>query len=250
MSKIFFQHCLFKVGSYAYPEEDLTFSNGLLKYNNSSFQQATELDYSIEEPIPLRDTRYVWHNHVNLSLTGFEVTLRRHIGKYVVYNHMPSGLFVCVSWISFVVPIEAIPGRMSLLITLLLVLINIFNSSVFTEPLSHGITAVSGWLLSCIFFVFGSLMAYAGLLYKRYWAVAYDSVGTTAPYKPDISANSSADNGQLHKHLNITDTSVHSTVSRRQMDMTLRKMNYWCLLISVALFVLFNIVYWSFVFSS
>ena len=65
-----FQHCLFKVGSYAYPEEDLTFSNGLLKYNNSSFQQATELDYSIEEPIPLRDTRYVWHNHVNLSLTG------------------------------------------------------------------------------------------------------------------------------------------------------------------------------------
>ena len=76
--------------------------------------------------------------------TGFEVTLRRHIGKYVVYNHMPSGLFVCVSWISFVVPIEAIPGRMSLLITLLLVLINIFNSSVFTEPLSHGITAVSG----------------------------------------------------------------------------------------------------------
>ena len=58
------------MGSYAYPEEDLTFSNGLLKYNNSSFQQATELDYSIEEPIPLRDTRYVWHNHVNLSLTG------------------------------------------------------------------------------------------------------------------------------------------------------------------------------------
>ena len=107
----------------------------------------------------------------------------------------------------------------------------------------------TGWLLSCIFFVFGSLLAYAGLLYKRYWAV-YDSVGTT-PYKPDISANSSADNGQLHNHhLNIRDMSVHSTVSRRQMDMTLRKMNYWCLLISVALFVLFNIVYWSFVFSS
>ena len=46
---------------------------------------------------------------------------------------MPSALFVCVSWISFVVPIDAIPGRMALLVTLLLVLINMFNSSVEKE---------------------------------------------------------------------------------------------------------------------
>ena len=57
---------------------------------------------------------------------------------------MPSALFVCVSWISFVVPIDAIPGRMALLVTLLLVLINMFNSSVEKEPLTHEITALSG----------------------------------------------------------------------------------------------------------
>ena len=57
---------------------------------------------------------------------------------------MPSGLFVCVSWISFVVPIDAIPGRMALLVTLLLVMINMFNSSVEKEPLSQYITALSG----------------------------------------------------------------------------------------------------------
>ena len=80
----------------------------------------------------------------NYSYAGFEFTLKRHIGKYIVYNHMPSGLFVCISWISFVVPIEVIPGRMALLITLLLVLINIFNSIHHSEPLASGITAVSG----------------------------------------------------------------------------------------------------------
>ena len=57
---------------------------------------------------------------------------------------MPSGLFVCVSWISFVVPIDAIPGRMALLVTLLLVMINMFNSSVEKEPLPQYITALSG----------------------------------------------------------------------------------------------------------
>ena len=33
-----------------------------------------------------------------------------------------------VSWISFVVPPDVIPGRMALLITLFLVLVNIFNT--------------------------------------------------------------------------------------------------------------------------
>ena len=61
---------------------------------------------------------------------------------------MPSALFVCISWISFVVPIEAIPGRMALLVTLLLVLINMFNSSIEKEPLTHAITALSGTIKS------------------------------------------------------------------------------------------------------
>ena len=91
--------------------------------------------------------RYVWHGHGNYSLAGFEISLHRHRGRYILYNHMPSGLFVCVSWISFVVPIDAIPGRMALLVTLLLVMINMFNSSVEKEPLSQYITALSGKIL-------------------------------------------------------------------------------------------------------
>jgi hypothetical protein len=39
-----------------------------------------------------------------------------------------SGLFVIVSWISFLIPMDVIPGRMALLVTLFLVLVNIFNT--------------------------------------------------------------------------------------------------------------------------
>ena len=43
-----------------------------------------------------------------------------------------------VSWISFVVPPDVIPGRMALLITLFLVLVNIFNSVTTNTPKAEG----------------------------------------------------------------------------------------------------------------
>ena len=37
-------------------------------------------------------------------------------------------MFVVTSWVSFLIKPEVVPGRMGLLVTLFLVLINIFNS--------------------------------------------------------------------------------------------------------------------------
>ena len=54
---------------------------------------------------------------------------------------------------------------MALLITLFLVLVNIFNTITNISPNVEGMTAISMWMIACIFFVFGSLMAYATLLY-------------------------------------------------------------------------------------
>ena len=42
--------------------------------------------------------------------------------------YLPSAMFVIVSWVSFLVKPEVVPGRMAMLVTLFLVLINIFNS--------------------------------------------------------------------------------------------------------------------------
>ena len=54
---------------------------------------------------------------------------------------------------------------MALLVTLFLVLVNIFNTINNISPNVEGMTAISMWMIACIFFVFGSLMAYATLLY-------------------------------------------------------------------------------------
>ena len=65
----------------------------------------------------------------NFSITGIEITFTRHKLKYLYVYYLPSGLFVVVSWASFLIPPEIVPGRMAMLITLFLVLTNIFNVS-------------------------------------------------------------------------------------------------------------------------
>ena len=44
------------------------------------------------------------------SLAGFELILARKMTFYVITYYLPSGLFVVVSWISFLVNPECIPG--------------------------------------------------------------------------------------------------------------------------------------------
>ena len=62
---------------------------------------------------------------------------------------------------------EIIPGRMTLLVTLFLVLINIFNGMNSNSPVVNGFNAVSSWIFTCIVFVFAALVGYAGILLKK-----------------------------------------------------------------------------------
>ncbi len=86
--------------------------------------------------------------------------------KYITNFYFPSGLFVAVSWASFLIPPEQVAGRMAMLITLFLVLINIFLGMTARTPNSEGVSAMSAYIIACIFFVFGALCAYAYLLWK------------------------------------------------------------------------------------
>ena len=69
--------------------------------------------------------------------------------------------------ISYLIPPEVVPGRMALLITLLLCLINIFNSVTSNSPNSDSITSIGAWLIYCILFVKGALLQYGGILFWK-----------------------------------------------------------------------------------
>ena len=46
---------------------------------------------------------------------------------------------------------------MALLITLFLVLVNIFNAITTNSPKADGLNALQAWVIACIFFIFGEL---------------------------------------------------------------------------------------------
>lgn len=95
-----YQTCQFKVGSYAYDENKMTFAANLLQYDDSL--RNTILDYGVSLlPLAEEDSLYVFQDIGNYSLTGFEMRLKRNTLKYLVNYYLPSGLFVFVSWVSF-----------------------------------------------------------------------------------------------------------------------------------------------------
>lgn len=62
----------------------------------------------------------------SFPLVMVEVVLKRRISYHLMNTFLPSGLFVCVSWLTFLVPADQIPGRMVLTITTLLTLVSMF----------------------------------------------------------------------------------------------------------------------------
>ena len=115
---------------------------------------------------PLNVMKYRFFTPDPVSTVGFRLELERKYSKHILSYYLPSLLIVLLSWVSFVIPPKAIPGRMALLITLILVLVNMFGTVIDKRPPTNS-TVLDIWMIGCLLFVFGSLMAYAALLLHR-----------------------------------------------------------------------------------
>ena len=153
------QTCKFTLGSYSYNDAKMVFKTMDAGYSAPKVSNSIALDYAITiTKLKPEDTVLDYGNLGNYSLAGFEMVLHRYVSTYIITYYLPSGLFVIVSWISFLIPMDVIPGRMALLVTLFLVLVNIFNSVTTNTPKAEGLTAIEAWMLACILFVFGALI--------------------------------------------------------------------------------------------
>ena len=96
---------------------------------------------------------------------GFELQLERIRTKYLAEAYAPSCFFVILSWISFVIRPDAIPGRTMLLLNIFLVLIILMNSAKETSPDLNRINAIDIYIIVCNVHVFLAIMEYAVLLF-------------------------------------------------------------------------------------
>jgi hypothetical protein len=104
----------------------------------------------------------------NFSVSGLQINLKRKYKSFILKSHLPTLTLVIISGISFFVPPEIVPGRMALLITTFLMLINIANSFDSTYSGFNSLTAMDVWLRICMAFVALAIVEYALLLLIQY----------------------------------------------------------------------------------
>jgi hypothetical protein len=100
--------CKFRVGSTNMDIGRMLFAETQHTFDPTS--RNTILDYAVDIAKLDESDRVLEYQGLNYSITGIEITLARHSLKYLYVYYLPSGLFVVVSWASFLIPPEVGPA--------------------------------------------------------------------------------------------------------------------------------------------
>lgn len=162
----------------------------------TSLQYMTKFT-DLEEERKVREYEFFSGISPKLSYGGFCLHLKRISTPYLLNYYLPSALFVCVSWTSYTIPVDAIPGRIALIVTTFLSLVNIANSAFETSPQNQGINLMQVpinyflslkhilfwtcsllrkiWIISCIGLVMVAVVEYFVLLWLERFGRHRDS---------------------------------------------------------------------------
>merc|ERR1712025_770834 len=159
--------CTFQVGSYFYDKNSVTCTS---EFYDPGSSKSNIVQRNLQHSVRFRklrtSKRVVKLQSGEYAACGFEVLLERKHQPLIYQIYIPCILFVTVSWISFIVDPKVIPGRMSLLVILFLVIINVFNNVRSQAPSSASsrLNAIDQFIMSCIFMIFSALIEYAIIL--------------------------------------------------------------------------------------
>ncbi|XP_050712667.1 glutamate-gated chloride channel-like [Eriocheir sinensis] len=150
------QVCYFRMESYQFTSKQVSY-----KWHNPIIERASNIQlgqfdfdfYSVQQ-------QNTSHSTGSFPLVMVEVVLKRRISYHLMNTFLPSGLFVCVSWLTFLVPPDQIPGRMVLTITTLLTLVSMFAAVKQESPKVSYAKAVDQWMIMCVVFVFLVLLEF------------------------------------------------------------------------------------------
>ena len=136
-------------------------------FNSQQFShlKQRELQYDINSlpQITLRNS--ITFGNITVPMFAWTIQLKRLILPFVVKAFIPTAVLVMVSWISFLITPECVPGRAGLLVTLLLILTKMYVHELDTSPSVQGITPLLIWNQICIIMIILTLLEYAGILY-------------------------------------------------------------------------------------
>ncbi|XP_059480942.1 glycine receptor subunit alpha-4-like isoform X2 [Neocloeon triangulifer] len=182
------QRCAVDFSSYKYTVDDMTFKwrdDPALSFP-SDFGDGYRLPKYVVSFNAEQEEQVIFYGEGNHSTARLMITLSRELQSYLLETYLPSSLFVTISWGSFIVNPELVPGRMVLLVTTLLSLVTMFDTVRNNSPNALELKCIEVWLISCILFVFVALLEYFVVLfamrYDKHWRrnKAQNSLGIVA----------------------------------------------------------------------
>ena len=89
----------------------------------------------------------------NRTLSGFEVTMERVPSPFYFNTFLPTLILTLISFLGFVIPVEKVPGRTALLVTIFLMLVNISSTEKNRGPVvkTHAIACTVSTSSSTVF---------------------------------------------------------------------------------------------------
>ncbi|RWS00106.1 glycine receptor subunit alpha-2-like protein, partial [Dinothrombium tinctorium] len=151
------QTCAGVFRSYSHNESDLTYiwsDTGVEA--NLNFIKLTNFNLNISKKLDKVDS-------LNETFGTFVVNFifKREIYGIIIHIYAPSALIVVLSWFSFWMSLDAIPGRVTLCVVALLALVTQFSAIRLKLPPISYITGADVWMLICMILVFGTLIEFA-----------------------------------------------------------------------------------------
>ncbi|CAL4075715.1 unnamed protein product, partial [Meganyctiphanes norvegica] len=171
------QHCGVNIQSYAYTDD-------VIKYawnKNIPIDLPDTLEIAQFDLMDLMTDSFTYP-FVTGNFSGVNVTfiLKRQNGYHILQTYIPTILIVSISWVSFWLDPNAVPGRVSLGITTLLTLTTLASGIRATLPPVSYVKAIDIWIGTCMIMVFGALLEFT---FVNWLANKKIPPGTTTPFK-------------------------------------------------------------------
>ena len=166
-----------------------------IKYlSNLTYDVHTAVGFEIEISLHEYGQNEINDNSMLTKRIGFNITLKRIFGSYLYQSYFPCAAIVGVSQISFLIPPDSIPGRISLIATQFLTLTNIFIYQLSHSPFGTQLNALEVYILTSLFFVLATIVEFGlVLLLKRIHILGAQNIEEVA-LEPRF-ANSRQDKG-------------------------------------------------------
>ncbi|XP_037074487.1 glutamate-gated chloride channel-like [Pollicipes pollicipes] len=156
------QVCSLPVETYAFHGlyVNTSFKAPGIQFDNFKFKIP---QYTLSSVLPSScsyDYLYEGSYYLNQSCVQADFTFDRQFSYYFVQMYLPSILIVLVSFLSFWVPVENVPGRVSLGVTSLLTLATQFTTMQRSLPPVSYMKAMDVWMFFCIVGVFLAMVEF------------------------------------------------------------------------------------------